>query len=301
MIRELAAKKRLTVSFDFDAGVSQIMADERRLKQMLVNLLSNAVKFTPAGGEVGLEIRGDALNHILSFTVWDTGIGIRSEDLPHLFKPFVQLDGGLARSAEGTGLGLALVSEMASLHGGGVGVESEPGKGSRFTVSIPWVKPPVESPAPAGRVGAAGAGATGAEGAAPASAQGGRPAAAGALVLMVDDTEASLMVVRDYLTTQGYRVITARDGLEGVAMAKLSHPDVVLMDVMMPGLDGLEATRRMRKDPSLKKTPVIALTALAMPGDRERCLEAGMNDYLSKPVKPDELVGVIEGRLRRNA
>jgi signal transduction histidine kinase len=119
--------------------VTVLQADQRRLKQILVNLLGNAVKFTPEGGEVGLAISGDEKQRSVEFLVWDTGIGIAAEDLPRLFRDFVQLDARLARNYEGTGLGLALVRRLAELHGGQVRAESDgPGKGSRFTVSLPW-------------------------------------------------------------------------------------------------------------------------------------------------------------------
>jgi CheY-like chemotaxis protein len=269
------------VNLSVDPSVTTVWADERRMKQMLVNLLSNAVKFTPVGGKIGLDIKGDWSNKILSLTVWDTGIGISSENLTMLFKPFVQLDSSLARSAQGTGLGLVLVSQMARLHGGSVNVESEPGRGSRFTISIPWV---------AGKQ-------TGAL--KPEVAGGIRPQTASApenapTILIVEDTESVSMLIADYLTYHGYRVITAGDGFTGLDRARESHPDIILMDVMMPEMDGLETTRRIRLQPGLEQVPIIALTALAMPGDRERCIAAGLNDYVSKPVKNQELLQTIE-------
>jgi len=138
LIKQAAHEKRLRVSSTLDSAVTTIQADERRLKQILVNLLSNAVKFTPEGGEIGLEVVGDAEKEVVHFTVWDTGIGISPEEMARLFEPFVQLDSSLSRQHEGTGLGLALVSRLAELHGGSVTVESEVGQGSRFVVSLPW-------------------------------------------------------------------------------------------------------------------------------------------------------------------
>src|SRR5262249_42849620 len=137
-IKHAAQKKRLKVSLTLDAGVNQIRADGRRLKQILVNLLANAVKFTHEGGEIGLKVNADAERQALHFTVWDNGIGISPEDMVKLFKPFVQLDSKLSRQHSGTGLGLALVYRMVELHGGSVAVESEAGNGSRFTISLPW-------------------------------------------------------------------------------------------------------------------------------------------------------------------
>jgi PAS domain S-box-containing protein len=141
MLAELALKKQQSITFDVDESIGHVWADQRRLKQMLVNLLSNAVKFTPENGKIGLEVRGNQDTNTISFTVWDTGIGIREEDLPQLFRPFVQLSSDMAHKTTGTGLGLALVSKMARLYDGHVSVESEPDKGSRFTITLPWRAP----------------------------------------------------------------------------------------------------------------------------------------------------------------
>ncbi|MGC8639812.1 MAG: PAS domain S-box protein [Isosphaeraceae bacterium] len=140
LIKEPAQKKSITVSLNVDQEVENLVADSRRLKQILVNLLSNAVKFTPQGGKIGLDVAGDRQSGQLRFTVWDTGIGIHSENLQRLFQPFVQLDARLARQYEGTGLGLALVKRLVELHGGSMQVESQLGAGSRFTVILPWVQ-----------------------------------------------------------------------------------------------------------------------------------------------------------------
>lgn len=138
-IKEQAHKKRVKVTTSFDHQVTFVQADARRLKQILVNLLNNAVKFTPEGGAVGLEVTGSSETNTVSFSVWDTGVGIPAEEQSRLFKPFVQLDAGLNRQFEGTGLGLALVAQMTKLHGGDVHLESAgPGQGARFTVSLPW-------------------------------------------------------------------------------------------------------------------------------------------------------------------
>ena len=141
LVQPTAEKKVITVSVVLDERVRTMVADGRRLKQILINLLSNAIKFTPNGGAVGLELKGDAPTPgFLQFIVWDTGVGIAEEAKPHLFQPFVQLDSSLARQYDGTGLGLALVQRMVVLHQGTVTVVSEPGHGSRFTVTLPWVE-----------------------------------------------------------------------------------------------------------------------------------------------------------------
>ncbi|NTV65261.1 MAG: PAS domain S-box protein, partial [Oscillochloris sp.] len=147
MVAQIAHAKHISLTSSFDGQVQRVHADERRLKQILVNLLANAVKFTLEGGKVGLEVQGSPEQQAVTFTVWDTGIGIAAEDLPKLFQPFVQLDSRLNRQYTGTGLGLALVARLAQAHGGSVAVESTPGQGSRFSVTLPWSPtPPPTSP-----------------------------------------------------------------------------------------------------------------------------------------------------------
>jgi CheY-like chemotaxis protein len=247
---------------------------------MIVNLLSNAVKFTPEYSRIGLEVHGDRAANKVVITVWDTGIGIREEDLERLFKPFVQLDSGLAREATGTGLGLALVAQMARLHGGSVHALSSPREGSRFIIQLPW------EPAMASDM-VAHLRSTGKFRAIDPSAY--RPT-----VLLIEDTREVLMILVDYLEMAGYKMVTAQDGVDGLEQAKLTHPDLILMDIQMPRMDGFEATQKLRNDPEFRNTPIIALTALAMPNDRQRCLDAGMNEYISKPVNLKALTKIIQ-------
>ncbi len=236
--------------------------------------------------KIGLDVEGDPKHHTVTLTVWDTGIGIASSDLPRLFKPFVQLDGGLARKYAGTGLGLALVSRLVRLQGGSVQAESEVGKGSQFRVVLPW------SGLPAHDIYA------------PALANGAQTERTHVLlrtgknrppvILLVEDMEGTILAVRDSLAEHGCRVELAYNGRQAIAHARDLQPDLILMDVQMPDLDGLEASRRMRAIKSLKSTPIIVFTALGMPGDRERCLAAGITDYLSTPIYPQELIGLID-------
>ena len=281
MIKQLAQNKHQDVTLEIDDDIGLIWADERRLKQMIVNLLSNAVKFTPEDGKIGLEVHGNKNENEVMITVWDNGIGMKEKDLSRLFQPFVQLDSGLARETTGTGLGLALVAQMVRLHGGSVRVNSHPEQGSRFTIVLPW------EPALAIDI-AAKMKITGKFRAVTPDFNN-RPT-----VLLIEDTNEVIMMIRDYLELAGYQVVTAKDGVEGITQAQLIHPDLILMDVMMPRMDGLEATRRLRSEPEFAATPIIALTALAMPSDRERCISAGMNDYMSKPVNLKELVKTIQ-------
>jgi CheY-like chemotaxis protein/nitrogen-specific signal transduction histidine kinase len=284
MVKQLAQKKEQNVNIEIDEKVNLIWADERRLKQMIVNLLSNAVKFTPQGGKLGIKVDADQSDNTVMITVWDTGIGIKDEDMDRLFQPFVQLNGSLDRESPGTGLGLALVAQMTRLHGGRITVNSSPDDGSRFTIILPW-KPAIYT-------GSLSKHQTG-----DLKDITSPTAETSQIILLVEDTDAVVMMLKDYLESAGYHIIVARDGLEGIMQAKRFHPDLILMDVMMPAMDGLEATRRIRNEPDLENIPIIGLTALAMPSDRERCLAAGMNGYMSKPVMLNELVLALQNHL----
>lgn len=286
LIKQLAHKKQLQVTQTVNCPGAIMQADERRLKQMLVNLLSNAVKFTPEGGQIGLEMVADEAEQIVHFTVWDTGIGIAPEDMTRLFQPFVQLDSSLARQYAGTGLGLSLVSRMAELHGGGISLESQVGQGSRFTISLPWTRPDraaasVEESGPEVSLLLA------------APIKNGHPYR----ILLADDNEDNINLFQACLQATGYQVTVARNGQEAIDRTQEDKPDLIVMDIQMPEMDGLEATRRLRADAALAAIPIITVTALAMPGDRERCLAAGANDYLSKPVRLEKLLKTIKAHL----
>ncbi|MEI7770229.1 MAG: ATP-binding protein [Chloroflexales bacterium] len=275
MVAESAFQKQIEFGLTLDDQIAVIAVDERRLKQILVNLLSNAVKFTPAGGKIGLEVAGDAQRQTITFTVWDTGIGIAEEQRERLFQPFTQIDSGLNRQYTGTGLGLSLVQRLTQAHGGSVALSSTPGQGSRFSVTLPWRTPQAPHLAPASAEQAP---------APPPQAEPAGPGRASQRILLVDDTESNNAVVAEYLGSHGYAVVTAWNGAEALELIAAERPDIVLMDIQMPGMDGLTAIRRIRGDTATANVPIIALTALAMPGDRERCLEAGANAYLCKPV-----------------
>ena len=278
LVREQAVAKGIALELHLGDSEAHLEVDPRRLKQILVNLLSNAVKFTPEGGRVELAT-ASAGNEVFAFTVTDTGIGIAQEDQVRLFQPFVQIDAGLARRHDGTGLGLSLVQRLADLLGGGVTLESEPGKGSRFTVTLPVG---TQTGKPASEDGTA-------------LVRPPQPIVPGSrgLILLVEDNEWNIQTVVDYLEARGFEVEVARDGVEALVMAKARPPDLVLMDIQMPRLDGIETTKRLRSELSIQM-PIVALTALAMPGDEERCREAGTNAYLSKPVRMKELIKTID-------
>jgi len=280
MVKQIAKKKQVSVLFNSDENVKTLFADQRAVKQILVNLLYNAIKFTPRKGKVTLELLGDEINRVVKINVIDTGIGIPEHELDNLFKPFVQIDSGFNRQYEGTGLGLALVYKLVELHGGSVKIESEIGKGSTFTVSLPWQE---SDKMPSFR-----------EDDYVITQKNIKVRYAGAVVLMAEDNEANIVAVQSGLTRYGYKVIVARNGIEAIDRAQEIKPAIILMDIQMPGMDGLEASKQIRADEQLAKIPIIALTALTMPGDKKRCLDAGANVYLSKPVKVKRLVEEIE-------
>ena len=272
IVRSLAEAKGVELAFLFAPSVGFLRADERRLRQILLNLLGNAVKFTPAKGTVRLTVSAEDAGRSVRFSVTDTGIGIAPEGLVELFQPFKQLHGSdLVRNYEGTGLGLALARRLVELHGGRLTVESTVGQGSCFAAILPLGEmPPHLQPDRVDNGNHAD-----------------RPPRLEPhqfRVLLVDDHEANLEAHRDYLTAKGWHVTVARSGLEAIALVEPERFDLILMDVQMPGIDGLEAIRRIRSLPHGGPLPIIALTALAMPHDCEKCLAAGANRYISKPV-----------------
>ena len=298
-VKEQANKKHLHLEYRVDDLQAVMHADAKRLKQMLVNLLSNAVKFTEAGGRVSLEVQTNTEAGVVRFVVEDTGIGMNPEEMGRLFQPFVQLDSRLNRQHEGTGLGLALVRRFAELHGGGVTVESELGQGSRFTIALPYVSRKMMAQNPADHALIVGDNALRAVPVIENTKSARKapiippyePPPTGVRVLIVEDNTINITTVGDYLRDRGYQVKVARTGREALDIVAEARPDVILMDIQMAEMDGLETTRLLRAMPNYQDTPIIAMTALAMPGDREQCLVAGANEYLTKPVR---LKGLVE-------
>jgi PAS domain S-box-containing protein len=278
MVSTQAAAKEQTLTHASAPPDFVVVADPVRLKQILTNLLTNAIKFTPVGGHIDFTVRADAATEQVTFAVSDSGIGIPAEAQSRLFQPFVQLDSGLNRAYGGTGLGLALVRRLAEMHGGGVGVESTPGKGSRFWVSLPW-SPAQAEPAVTTVV----------EEAMPA------PRLSPAVILLAEDNPVSIELITTRLRETGCEVLVVTNGEEAVRVARQRRPDLILMDIQMPQLDGIEAIKRLRAapEPAVAAVPIIALTALVMAGDRTRCLEAGANAYISKPFAMHALLLTI--------
>jgi PAS domain S-box-containing protein len=290
-VKEQADKKLITLEFQRVPAGQRMTGDPRLLKQILVNLLTNAVKFTPAEGHVALQVTIDADKDRIQFSVSDTGIGIAPANLRRLFQPFVQVDSSLNRHFGGTGLGLALIQRLTDLHGGSVQVESEVGKGSRFTISLPW-QPDAESRQAPAFLGLEVDVSTSEKIGMDAGPSEERPYRG--LILLADDNLVNILTIGEYLESKNFQVVVAHTGLEAIAQASELNPNIILMDIQMPVMDGLEATRLLRADPRFQSVPIIAITALAMPGDRERCLEAGATKYISKPVSLRELVNMID-------
>jgi CheY-like chemotaxis protein/nitrogen-specific signal transduction histidine kinase len=257
--------------------LGSMRSDQVKVRQTLFNLLGNAAKFTK-GGRITLEARrlagGDGDR--LEFRVADTGIGMTPEQVARLFQPFSQADASTTRHYGGTGLGLAITRHFCRMLGGEVAVESEPGGGSTFTVTLPADGP-----------GAADA-------AAQAEARAGRHGGGGGTVLVIDDERATHDLLERELGARGYRVVHASGGREGLRLARERRPDVVTLDVIMPEMDGWAVLRELKADPALRDIPVVLVTIL---GDREMGYALGAADYLTKPVEAEALLRAV-GRFR---
>ena len=280
-----AAQKNVALCADVAAAVpDRLVGDPLRLQQVLINLVGNAVKFTDVGA-VGLEVTSEASSHgevLLQFEVKDTGVGIAPEKQGKIFEAFTQADGSVARRFGGTGLGLTISSRLVSLMGGTISVQSIPGIGScfYFTARFKVVEnPPASAPAQA---------------AAPPRLS---DAPCGPLrVLLAEDNPINQLLAIKLLEKQGHTVSVAGNGREAVDAVAAGTPfDVILMDVQMPEMSGYEATARIREMErgTSRHIPIIAMTAFAMTGDRERCLAAGMDSYISKPIRIKEFIDLV--------
>jgi signal transduction histidine kinase/CheY-like chemotaxis protein/HPt (histidine-containing phosphotransfer) domain-containing protein len=282
-----ARQKGLSLTASFADDVPQrVIGDPLRLRQVLTNLLSNALKFTEQGSirvVVHTAPAAPSGRCTLLVDVIDTGTGIPEDKLGLVFEKFTQADGSISRRYGGTGLGLAITRKLVEIHGGRIWVDSEFGRGSTFHLSLPYqvgeaaLQRAAELP----------------EGARVATPE--HPAAA--RILIVEDNAVNQKVVLAILRKRGYQIEIANHGAEALEALEKGDFALVLMDIQMPVLDGLEATYRIRKNPRWRDLPIIAMTAHAMNGDRERCLQAGMNAYVSKPIHPGHLLATIETHL----
>nr|WP_242018525.1 response regulator [Pseudanabaena sp. FACHB-1998] len=300
-IRQQSFQKNIQIHSQIAPNIKDIIVDERRIKQSLINLLSNAVKFTPPNGKISLLVsissdpnwqtnpNAPSPQSMILFQVKDTGIGIAPQDLSRLFQPFSQLDSSLNRQYEGTGLGLAMVKQITNLHGGTVDVQSQLGQGSCFTVALPYSAYPAIAAQP-----------TDPKPSSPSLAiatEAINSSAIAPLVLLAEDNESNITTVTAYLSACNYRLIQAKNGQEAIKLAQIHNPDIILMDIQMPMMDGLEATRLIRANPQIAHIPIIALTALAMENDKANCLASGANDYMAKPIKLKQLHQKIQQML----
>jgi len=287
-----ARRKGIDLTCQMAASLPRhVVGDPLRLRQILTNLVNNAVKFTETGSvAVRFQAAASEPNRfMLLLEVTDTGTGIPADKLPVIFEKFTQADGSISRRFGGTGLGLAITRKLVETHGGKIWVESEEGRGSSFHVSLPYERAQAAAGAPATDHSGSGAGA------------GALPPKPPARLLVVEDNLVNQKIVSAILRKKGYTIEIANHGQE--ALEKLESGDfaLVLMDIQMPVLDGLETTRRIRRTDTLRNLPIVAMTAHAMTGDRERCLEAGMNAYVSKPVNPAHLIATVESCLEPGA
>jgi CheY-like chemotaxis protein/anti-sigma regulatory factor (Ser/Thr protein kinase) len=271
VVRPLIEERKHELSVSL-AGVLRLESDPLRLEQVLVNLLTNAAKYTEAGGHITLTARREANDIVIK--VKDTGVGINSELLSHVFDLFVQGDRTIARSEGGLGIGLTLVKSLVEMHGGTISAASEgPGKGTEFTVHLPALAAGVREvvvpkPEP--------------------------PVARRALrVLVVDDNTDTARGVSRFLKLHGHEVQTVFDGPTAIDLARMYRPEVILLDIGLPGMDGYEVVSQLRKDDCCKDALIIAISGYGQPDDQRRSREAGFDMHLVKPVDYDALLGVL--------
>ncbi|MBV7536769.1 response regulator [Duganella sp. sic0402] len=278
IMRVRAEQKHLYFELELMEGLPvAVHVDETRLRQVLLNLLGNAVKFTDRGA---VRLRVSPLqDEVLRFEVIDEGIGIAADQQELIFLPFEQV-GDVSRRAGGTGLGLAISRQLVRLMGGALKVESAPAKGSRFWFEVPLKV--VDAPG--------------------ALASGERIATGYAgprkTILVVDDVATNRALLRDLLGSLGFRTLEAENGSAGLQQAQAVQPDMVLLDMVMPGMDGIETTRRLRADQRTADTPVLMISASSTPEEEERSLEVGANAFLSKPVNEHDLLREIGAHLK---
>jgi PAS domain S-box-containing protein len=406
MVRPQATKKQINMGYQPANRGIVLRSDQRRLKQAVMNLLNNAIKFTPNKGNIGIDTRVDEQAGTVEITVWDEGIGISPEDQTRLFQPFVQLDSSLARKASGTGLGLSLARKFAELHGGTIRLQSEPNKGSRFTIILPYIKQEtekqtndytlpgeikmaliveknernavrltdlLESIGLKSQVSLDAEGGlnlasrispdiiflrdavllsdpkwiqklkrkeitkniplifisqyseleVGADGVlhepfaqeqlheqamiaiektmlekrskAVSSIRKVTPVLRQPVVFLTDDDPSSVQLISDFLRQQNFKVLTFTSGQELLSMLEIETPDVLLLDIQMPGMNGFDVIRAIRSHYNIKvrNLPVLAITAMAMIGDQEQCIAAGANAYISKPLRLKDVADTL--------
>ncbi|MFW5472870.1 response regulator [Knoellia sp. CPCC 206450] len=286
MVRERALDHRITLRTEIQAASLLLHADELRIKQVLLNLLSNAVKFTPDGGTV--VVTATRRRDELEVTVSDTGIGIEQADQHRIFDSFQQ-GTRAARKVEGTGLGLTLTRRIVELHGGHVWLRSEPGRGSTFGFTVPAEHAPAAGEAPTdGAEGRAQGAVTGAVESRDVDDRAGPDSRPVAVIIEDDPSSAELLSV--HLGTAGMRTTVVREGVSGLQTVRDTEPDVVVLDIHLPGMDGWDVLTEIKSDPRLASTPVVVVSVLP---DRIRGMALGASEYLVKPVARDDLLAAL--------
>ena len=299
MLSVSANKKNLALMLDYDKRLEELyINDPHRLKQIVMNLASNAVKFTEQGSvKICVKLTNETRDLVnVAIHIIDTGIGIPEEKLNHIFSKFSQADTSISRKYGGTGLGLAISKTLAELMGGSIVVKSREGAGSEFTLHLPLahdhsVLLQSGSVLLNGKCAKQQDKSNACQGAAPC-------------ILIVEDYKPNMLVATSYMEMLGFHYEVAQNGEEAVHKVQSQTYDLILMDVQMPGMDGLTATRAIRQwetTHNKKKTPIIGVTAYALMGDREKCLEAGMDDYISKPFIPEILQEKMESLMHHEA
>lgn len=271
--RNRVRESGLTLGLDLPAGELRVRGDRLRLSQALSNLLKNAVKFTAPGGQVTVEVALAGDGRWAEVRVCDTGAGIDPAELPFVFEVFTQGDHSLDRPKGGLGVGLAVVKGLVEMHGGEVeAMSSGLGKGAEFAVRLPLV-----------------------EAAWPAEAEAGEgPLRTARRILIVEDNPDAAAMLRDFLELSGHEVELAATGGDGIAAARQFHPEVVLCDIGLPGMDGFEVAAELRRDPDTRSAQLIAVTGYGGEDDRRRSKEAGFDLHLTKPLNPVQLEAVLQ-------
>jgi PAS domain S-box-containing protein len=283
-IRPLCQRKKLILELKLDKKLPEyIFSDQDKIKQVLTNILGNAIKFTQKG-KIKVSVKPANGGSKIHFSVADTGIGMDKKEIDQVFQAFKQLDHTDRRRFEGTGLGLSISKQLWTLLGGSISVESKKGKGTNFHLLLPIrevrdkIKQiPEQIPIVTG------------ETTSPTSAN--RKSKTGKnLILLVDDNQDNLYAVKFILEDKGYRIVFAKNGAEGIQKAVKLKPDLILMDMMMPDVDGYQATQKIRTYKTMKNVPIIAMTAKSPQEDRRRAIKAGCNEYLTKPFNLDDIL-----------
>lgn len=262
VVRPLAERAGVSLLVEVDNETALLRADKGKFKQILYNLLSNSIKFTPDGGQAIVKTRTKPRAGQLVVQVKDSGIGIDPDHHDQIFSEFFQVQASADRQFEGTGLGLALVKRLVGLHGGTIKVDSQLGRGANFTVTLPL------------------------RGLRPDGQMRNR-------ILVIEDNPSSLELSTLVLRGQGFKVDTATDGQEGLQKAKAHPYDLILMDIQLPGIDGLTVTRLLKADPRTSRTTIVALSARAMLGDEREAMEAGCSGYITKPIDVKSFLNTV--------